>query len=368
MSDANTLPKSVHIDLKERSYDIRFCPNFDNFCEILKPFIAESIVVISNKTIWDIYGKQLVDALKSAEMVPDLWLMGDGEKYKSVETTAAAWDFLIEKRYTRRTCIVAFGGGVVGDLAGFVASSFLRGVPFVQVPTTVVSMVDSSVGGKTGVDHPMGKNLIGAFYQPKLVAIMPDLLKSLDSHNLHGGFAEVIKYGVIYDAEFFGWLETNLERAIALEVDAIEHVVRRSCEIKADVVSQDEFESGLRAILNYGHTFAHAIEALGEYEEKQFHGQAVAIGMCCAADLAVNLGMMPRADAERIEAIIERAGLPRHLPAGLNADEVYRKMFSDKKVAAGKIRFILPTKIGEVKLVGDIPREKVISVINARIR
>src|SRR5690606_9443130 len=157
------LPKMVHIDLKERSYDIRFCANFDSFCHNLKPFVTESIVVISNKTIWDIYSKQLLQAMENVGFQPDVWLMGDGEKYKSVETTSAAWDYLIEKKYTRKTCIIAFGGGVIGDLAGFVAASFLRGVSFIQVPTTVVSMVDSSVGGKTGVDHPLGKNLIGAF-------------------------------------------------------------------------------------------------------------------------------------------------------------------------------------------------------------
>jgi 3-dehydroquinate synthase len=222
------------------------------------------------------------------------------------------------------------------------------------------------VGGKTGVDHALGKNLIGAFYQPKHVAVILDLLRTLDEHNLRGGFAEVIKYGVIYDAEFFAWLEANLERAIALEGPAIAHVVRRSCEIKADVVSQDEFEGGLRAILNYGHTFGHSIEALGEYKERQFHGQAVAIGMCCAADLGVALGLMERADAERIEALITRAGLPTQIPADLKPAEIYDKMFSDKKVSGGQIRFILPTKIGKVDLVGDVPRERVMEVLSAR--
>lgn len=366
MTEANSLPDRVHIDLKHRSYDICFYPDFSNLGAMVAAYATEDVIVISNKTIWDVYGDALKQSFLHSKISPKIWLMGDGEKYKSVETASAAWDYLVEQRCSRKSCIVAVGGGVVGDLAGFVAATFLRGVPFIQVPTTVVAMVDSSVGGKTGVDHPLGKNLIGAFYQPQHVAMVLSFLQTLDSHNLHGGFAEVIKYGVIYDAEFFAWLEENLEKALALDPVAIAHVVRRSCEIKAEVVSQDELETGLRAILNYGHTFAHAIEALGEYRDKQFHGQAVAIGMCCAADLAVALGMMPQADADRIEALVERAGLPRRFAADMKPEAVYDRMFSDKKVAAGKIRFVLPSSIGHVELVGDVPREMVLQVLRAR--
>lgn len=366
MSYAKNLPKKVHIDLKYRSYDIRFCANFAQFFSEFNFASYESLVIFSNETIWNLYGTDFVQRAEATDVPVFTWLMGDGEKYKSVETVSAAWDFLLEKRLTRKACVIALGGGVVGDLAGFVAATFLRGVAFVQVPTTVVAMVDSSVGGKTGVDHALGKNLIGAFYQPKVVGVIPALLKTLDDHNLRGGFAEIIKYGVIYDAEFFAWLEANLERAIGLEEEAIAHVIKQSCEIKADVVSQDEQESGLRAILNYGHTFAHAIEVLGEYEEQQFHGQAVAIGMACAADVAVALGMMPQADADRIEALIKRAGLPLRVPADMDPKMVYDKMFSDKKVAAGKIRFVLPTRIGHVDLVSDVPQELVLKVLEAR--
>lgn len=366
MTKANFLPDPVHVALGDRSYDISFHADITGLGTAIAPHCPERAVVISNETIWALYGEAFMQALAAAGVDAAVWLMGDGEKYKSVETTSAAWDFLIEGRYSRKTCIIALGGGVVGDLAGFVAASFLRGVNFVQVPTTVVSMVDSSVGGKTGVDHPLGKNLIGAFYQPKLVAIHIPFLKTLDAHNLHGGFAEVLKYGVIYDEEFFGWLEQNLDSALALDEAAMAHVVRRSCEIKADVVSQDEHENGLRAILNYGHTFGHAIEALGEYSERQFHGQAVAIGMACAADMAVSLGLLTQDAADRICRLIERAGLPQHLSADMDPAAVYDKMFSDKKVAAGKIRFILPTRVGEVVLKGDIAQDVVIQTLTAR--
>ncbi len=366
MLEANSLPNPVTVPLSNRSYEIRFYQNITDIANDVKAHAAEDVVVISNSVVWDLYGKSLETSLESAGLTIATWLMGDGEKFKSVETASLAWDFLVERKFSRKTCIVAFGGGVVGDLAGFVAATYLRGVPFIQIPTTVVAMVDSSVGGKTGVDHPLGKNLIGAFYQPKLVAMSMSLLATLDKHNLQGGFAEVIKYGIIYDADFFSWLEKNLERAMALEPDAIAHVVRRSCEIKADVVGQDEQESGLRAILNYGHTFGHAIEALGEYKETQFHGQAVAIGMVCAADMAVVLGLMPDADRDRIEALVARAGLPRHLEADMNVEAVYDRMFSDKKVSAGKVHFVLPTRIGHVELKGDVTKESVLEVLRGR--
>lgn len=367
MLKANSLPKPVHVELKERSYEIKFITDVTILAEDIRNFCPENVVVISNGTIWKLHGEALKAALSQTGLDVTTWEMGDGEKYKSVETASAAWDFLVENKFTRKTCIVAFGGGVVGDLSGFVAATYLRGVAFIQIPTTLLAMVDSSVGGKTGVDHPLGKNLIGAFYQPKMVGMNMDYLETLDDHNLRGGFAEVIKYGVIYDEPFFAWLESNLERALKLDREAISHVVRRSCEIKAAVVSEDEQESGLRAILNYGHTFGHAIEAMGEYEEVQFHGQAVAIGMACAADLAVKLGMLTQPDADRIETLIKSAGLPVKIAPGLNVELIYERMFSDKKVAGNDIRFILPTKVGAVELRGGVDREAVLEVLTNRL-
>lgn len=270
----------VRVELGERSYDIRFY--YDKPQKLageLRAFIPERALVVSNDTIWKLHGERLVQALGQAGVEAGVALIGDGEKYKTLQSAEKLYDTLISGRFSRHSCLIAFGGGVVGDLTGFVAATFMRGIRFLQIPTTVVAMVDSSVGGKTAVDHPLGKNLIGAFYQPKLVAIDLGYLKTLDSHNIRGGFGEIIKYGMILDRDFFDYLERHLEAALALEPKALTHLVRRSCELKAQVVIQDEHESGLRAILNYGHTFAHAIESLGEYMERQFHGQAVAIGM-----------------------------------------------------------------------------------------
>lgn len=361
--DASARP-GVRVELGERSYDIRFYWDEPRaLVRDLALFCREGAFVVSNPTIWALHGAAFESALAEAGLRYAVELIGDGERFKTLDTAARLYDRLIAERFTRGACIVAFGGGVVGDVAGFVAATFMRGVAFVQVPTTVVAMVDSAVGGKTGVDHPRGKNLIGAFWQPRLVAVDLAYLRTLDQHNLRGGFAEVIKYGMIADAEFFAWLEANLERALALEPESLRHVVRRSCEIKAQVVGADERESGLRAILNYGHTFAHAIESCGQYRERQFHGQAVAIGMVAAAETALRMGMFSRAEAERQRALIERAALPTRVPAELAAQDLLDRMYSDKKVAAGRLRFVLPVRIGEVTLRSDVPPELILDVL-----
>lgn len=357
---------TVRVELGERSYDIRFYwDEPEALARDLAPFCPEGAFVVSNPTIWHLHGDRFARALEVAGVRACVELIGDGERFKTLETAARLYDRLIAERFGRRACVVAVGGGVVGDVAGFVAATFMRGVSFVQVPTTVVAMVDSAVGGKTGVDHPRGKNLIGAFWQPRLVAVDLAYLRTLGRHDLHGGFAEVIKYGMIADAEFFAWLEENVESALALEPGALRRVVRRSCELKAQVVGADERESGLRAILNYGHTFAHAIESCGEYRERQFHGQAVAIGMVAAAETALRLGMFSRAEAERQRALIERAGLPTCVPEGLAAEELLDRMRSDKKVVGGRLRFVLPVRIGEVAIRDDVRAELVLDVLRA---
>jgi len=356
----------VRVDLGERSYDIAFYwDEAEALARDVAPWCPEGAFIVSNPTIWQLYGARLEAALSAAGVRTVVELIGDGERFKTLETAAQLYDRLIAERFTRRACIVAFGGGVVGDLAGFVAATFLRGVNFIQIPTTVVAMVDSAVGGKTGVDHPRGKNLIGAFWQPRLVAVDLAWFRTLDRHNLHGGFAEVIKYGMIADAEFFAWLEKHIGEALALEPDPLRHVVRRSCEIKAQVVGADEREAGLRAILNYGHTFAHAIESAAAYRERQFHGQAVAIGMVAAAETALRLGMFSREEAERQRALIERAGLPTQIPEGLTAGELLDRMRSDKKVIGGRLRFVLPEAIGRVTIRDDVPEDMVIDVLSA---
>ena len=358
--------EKVRVDLGERSYDIAFYwDEAEALAHDVAPWCPEGAFIVSNPTIWQLHGARLEAALSAAGVRTVVELIGDGERFKTLETAAQLYDRLIAERFTRRACIVAFGGGVVGDLAGFVAATFLRGVNFIQIPTTVVAMVDSAVGGKTGVDHPRGKNLIGAFWQPRLVAVDLAWLRTLDRHNLHGGFAEVIKYGMIADAEFFAWLEKHIGEALALEPDPLRHVVRRSCEIKAQVVGADEREAGLRAILNYGHTFAHAIESAAAYRERQFHGQAVAIGMVAAAETALRLGMFSREEAERQRALIERAGLPTGIPEGLTAGELLDRMRSDKKVIGGRLRFVLPEAIGRVTIRDDVPEDMVIDVLSA---
>jgi 3-dehydroquinate synthase len=256
---------------------------------------------------------------------------------------------------------VAFGGGVIGDITGFVAATFMRGIRCVQVPTTLLSQVDSSVGGKTGVNHPLGKNMIGAFYQPSLVLIDIDTLKTLPKREFLSGVAEVIKYGVIADNELFDFLNREKENIFSFG-DAIIHIIKRSCELKADVVSQDEKESGLRAILNYGHTIGHAVETVTGYK-KLLHGEAVAMGMCAAADLAVNMKMLNPGDAARIRELVEFYSLPGKVPSDLKASEMIEAMAIDKKTRAGKLQFILPESIGHVKIVDDVSREMIQDVL-----
>jgi 3-dehydroquinate synthase len=354
----------VRVELGERSYDIRFYDDEPaGVARDLFEFCPERALVVSNETVWGHHGERFSKALCDAGVDATVALVGDGEKFKTLDTASSLYDRLISGRFTRRACVVGFGGGVVGDLAGFVAATFLRGVSFIQVPTTVVAMVDSAVGGKTGVDHPLGKNLIGAFHQPHLVAVDAAYLRTLDAHNLHGGFAEVIKCGVIADASFFGFLEENILPALRLEAGPLRRVVRRSCEIKARVVGADERESGLRAILNYGHTFGHAIESLGEYRETQFHGQAVAIGMVAAAETACEMGLLERDAAGRQLSLIRATGLPTEIPRGLKTLDILDRMKSDKKVLGGRLRFVLPREIGKVEIRDDVPREIVERVL-----
>lgn len=365
----------LRVELGPRSYDIRFHHEAPAAVAAdIAGFVPERAMVIAGATPWRIHGKRYGSALRDAGVDFDLAEVPDGEIHKTFSTAGALLGRMIEARHGRRACVIAFGGGVVGDLAGFVAAMYLRGVDCVQVPTTVVAMVDSAVGGKTGVDHPLGKNLVGAFHQPKLVAVDSALLGTLDDHNLRGGFAEVAKYGVIADAAFFEWLERDIERALALDDEAIAHVIRTSCAIKARVVADDERESegGTRATLNFGHTFAHAIEAAMEYGETQMHGQAVAMGMCCAADLAADLGLCDATVPARIEALLTRAGLPTTLPAepaaSMAAERLYDIMGRDKKARSGRVRFILPRTMGMVEMIADIPPQKVHAAIRRRQR
>jgi 3-dehydroquinate synthase len=288
-----------------------------------------------------------------------------GETSKSLDVVTKVYDRLIAMQADRRTVVVAVGGGVVGDAAGFIAATYTRGLPFVQIPTTLLSAVDSSVGGKTGVNHPLAKNMIGAFYQPIGVLIDTAALETLPDRDYRAGLAEVVKYGVILDAAFFEYLEQHVEAINARRPDVVRHIIARSCQLKADVVARDEFEStGLRAVLNYGHTFGHAFEALCGYGEL-LHGEAVAIGMVHASRLAERRGLIDGSITARQVALLHALHLPTALPAGINVshDAILTRMRLDKKSVSGSLRFVLPTRLGEVKTFGDIPEADIRTVL-----
>ncbi|MDH3644029.1 MAG: 3-dehydroquinate synthase, partial [Gammaproteobacteria bacterium] len=282
----------------------------------------------------------------------DVYTLPDGEQHKNLASYGALMDFLMSKRHNRSTTLIALGGGVVGDLTGFVAATFQRGVSFIQIPTTLLAQVDSSVGGKTAVNHPAGKNMIGAFYQPRCVIADTSVLTSLGAREFQAGLAEVLKYGIIADGEFFDWLEASSNALLARDPLTLAQAIRRSCEIKAEVVAKDETEAGLRAILNYGHTFGHALEALTGFRTL-LHGEAVAIGMVMAADLSVRQGMLAGADARRIKRLLAGFGLPV-VPPVAAPEDMLRAMGMDKKVVDGTLRLVLARGIGEVVVTEEI--------------
>ena len=334
----------VDISLSERSYSIvignGFLGNPQTYEQLPKSATA---LVVSNATVAPLYAAQLIGALQAHHAKVLLVTLPDGEAHKDWPTLQLIFDALLENGCDRKTVLYALGGGVVGDMAGFAAASYMRGVPFVQVPTTLLAQVDSSVGGKTAINHPLGKNMIGAFYQPRLVVCDLEVLKTLPDRELSAGLAEIIKYGPIADMAFFDWLEVNLDALLAKDPAALAYAIRRSCEIKAWVVSQDERESGLRAILNFGHTFGHAIES-GLGYGKWLHGEGVGCGMVMAANLSQRLGRVDLGFVRRLVRLIERAGLPVKAPVLLAADNAARYldlMRIDKKSEAGEIRFVV---------------------------
>ncbi|MCY4095163.1 MAG: 3-dehydroquinate synthase [Gammaproteobacteria bacterium] len=316
------------------------------------------VAAISNERVASLYG-DIVDRLAPNH---ETILIGDGEQYKSLETYSEVIDQLIEHRFNRDGAIIALGGGVVGDLAGFVAATYQRGVRLVQIPTTLLAQVDSAIGGKTAVNHSTGKNLIGAFYQPETVLIDTDVLSSLPDHVFIEGLAEVIKYGVIYDAAFFEWLEDNTQSVLAREPEALQFIVRRSCEIKAEVVASDEREQNQRAILNFGHTVAHALEAETQYGELR-HGQAVSIGMVMESDLACRENLCDTQTAQRIRNIVEAYRLPHTAPE-VDVARLLDSMAMDKKVVEGELRFVLPRAIGSVVVTGGFDQENLEATLN----
>ena len=350
-----TSPCTVSIALAERSYDIRIggglLADAATFQGLPR---AAAAVIVSNTTVAPLYAQQLRAALAPHYGQVHLVQLPDGEEYKTWQTLNTIFDTLLEQQCDRKTVLFALGGGVVGDMTGFAAASFMRGVPFVQVPTTLLAQVDSSVGGKTGINHPLGKNMVGAFYQPQRVVCDLDTLKTLPPREIAAGLAEIIKYGPIADLPFLGWIEAHLDALLACDSAALTHAVQRSCEIKAWVVGQDERESGLRAILNFGHTFGHAIEAGLGYGE-WLHGEAVGCGMVMAAHLSHRLGLIDSAYVQRLTQLIARAGLPVRAPVLDSTDNAGRYlalMRVDKKAEGGEIRFVVIDANGTASMRG----------------
>lgn len=346
--------KTLHLDLGDRSYPIYIGSGLINQADLLKKHIAGGrVAIVTNDTVAPLYLAKLrshLDTLQPLDVI-----LPDGEQYKSLEVLNRVFDALLKAHCDRRTTLIALGGGVIGDMAGFAAASYQRGVPFIQIPTTLLSQVDSSVGGKTGVNHPLGKNMIGAFYQPRAVIIDTDTLNTLPDRELSAGLAEVIKYGLIRDAEFFTWLEANLEKLLARDADALTYAIYHSCRHKAEVVAADERESGVRATLNLGHTFGHAIETGLGYGE-WLHGEAIAAGMAMATDLSRRLGWLPAADVARIEKLIQRARLPVRAPAAMLPARFLELMAVDKKVQDGRLRLVLLKRLGEAVVTDEVPR------------
>lgn len=340
----------IDVGLHERSYRIEFGSGLlrDAGMTLKSINFPTQVALVTNPTVFALYGQQTLDSLASAGFSCTVISVPDGEEYKSLETLEKIYDQLIENHFDRGAGLVALGGGVIGDMAGYASATFLRGIPFVQIPTTILSQVDSSVGGKTAVNHPLGKNLIGAFYQPKHVLIDIDSLKTLDQREIRAGIAEIVKYGVIRDAEFFEWLENNVQNLLNLDPESLIHAVKRSCQIKADIVEIDEREGSIRALLNYGHTFGHAIESLCGYGDWR-HGEAVSCGMVVASRISRNLGLSDAATSQRIEELLRRFALPVS-PPEFSLSQYVAAMRHDKKVRQGNLTLVLNQEIGTADL------------------
>lgn len=357
--------KTITVNLGDRSYPIIIGTNILN---TIGGYLkgkegCNRSLIVTNPEIGKFYGDTVRESISNESFCTEILTVPEGEKYKTLQTASSLYDFLIKYNYARETIIVALGGGVIGDLTGFVAATYMRGVPFVQVPTSLLAMVDSSVGGKVAVNHPLSKNIIGSFYQPKLVLADIECLKTLPDEELRAGFAEVIKYGMIWDEEFFDFISENIEEIFSLDTNVLEQVVRRSCEIKAKVVEEDEREFEIRTILNYGHTIGHAIESLTNYRIYK-HGEAIAIGMVVAARISQYLEMLDEDSVNKQLYLIKKSLLPSIIPPNLDTQDIIERLKKDKKVKGGKVRFVLPEKIGKVVVKNDVDGEIIAKAID----
>ncbi len=357
--------ETLTVRLGDRSYPIFVGRSLLTQAELILPHLRQpKVAIVSNVTVAPLYLPELATGLRGRGIEVAEILLPDGEQYKDWPTLNSIFDVLLQQRCERATTLIALGGGVVGDVAGFAAASYQRGMPFIQVPTTLLAQVDSSVGGKTAINHPLGKNMIGAFHQPRAVIADVDTLKTLADRELRAGLAEVIKYGLIRDFDFFCWLEGHLDRLLAREPAALIEAVCRSCRNKAEVVAADEHEHGDRALLNLGHTFGHAIETGSGYGV-WLHGEAVAAGTMIAAQLSSQLGWLSNGDVQRVERLFERAGLPIGGPA-IDVDRYLNLMQHDKKVIDGKLRLVLLERLGNAVVTDAVPLTEVRRAITAR--
>ncbi|KAM3114247.1 3-dehydroquinate synthase [Phormidesmis sp. 146-33] len=360
----------IPVVLPEKSYEITIAPgSVDRVGKLITDAetplkLGQKILVVSNPTIFRCYGQRLIDSLTQAGFSVDRCILPAGERYKTPATLQKIYDAALENRLERSSTMVALGGGVIGDMTGFAAATWLRGINVVQVPTTLLSMVDAAIGGKTGVNHPRGKNLIGAFHQPRLVLIDPQVLKTLPMREFRAGMAEVIKYGIIWDANLFEQLEQapRLDQLRYISDELLQEILTRSCQAKAHVVSKDEKESGLREILNYGHTIGHAVESLTGYRIVN-HGEAVAIGMVAVGQIAVEMNLWTQEESDHQLALIKKTGLPTQLPEGLDIEAIIHSLQSDKKVKAGQVRFVLPEGIGKAIVTNQVTPDTIRKVL-----
>lgn len=364
--------QTVRVDLAARSYDISIGHgHLETIGDLTRSWLRLTneqplkCLIITDTNVMQPHATAVKQSLDKTGAETRVIAVNAGESAKSLQESSDLYDQLVDFQADRRTVVIAVGGGVVGDLAGFVAATYARGLRFIQVPTTLLAMVDSSVGGKTGINHPKGKNLIGAFHQPAGVLIDTATMDTLPEREYRAGLAEVIKYGVILDADFFSWLEQNIDRLNNRAPDVMRHIVARSCELKAWVVKEDEYETkGLRAVLNYGHTYAHAFEALSGYGQL-LHGEAVAIGMICGSRLAAHLGRISHTETDRQAELLKAVGLPVEVPESMHEkhDEILNCMLLDKKTVAGDLKFVLPDRIGHVETVGGVDSNAVLACL-----
>tara|TARA_B100000035_G_scaffold51991_1_gene40573 strand:+ start:311 stop:1378 length:1068 start_codon:yes stop_codon:yes gene_type:complete len=354
--------KKIIVKLKERSYPIYIGKNILSNKKVFEKIKEKKFALVTNNKIKSLHLSKIKFSLLKKNRI----LLSDGEKYKNQDSVTKIYNFLLKNKFSRDNCLVAFGGGVIGDITGYAAATYQRGIDFIQIPTTLLSMVDSSVGGKTGINHALGKNMIGAFHQPKAVIIDTEILKTLPKRQFNAGIAEVIKYGIIKDKKFFEWIMKESDKIKLHDTESLIKIIKKSCEIKAEIVSQDEKEKGLRALLNLGHTFGHAIENNLGYG-KWLHGEAVACGFLIASSISIQKNTMSISDYNKIKKILEIFKLPTKLPKNISIEKLFNTMQLDKKVKNNKMTYIIPSGIGKAYISNKVSKKIVIKALKEHV-